>query len=222
MSQHGLSSSINICSIYLLTEHRRHQILPGLVRDGDIGFKGIVVFVTGEGHHDLGRHPLFKGVDDEGSSCCVRPYHVTKGFGHNHSINSVPGSWRLFTGSVHGQRLSGTLSCTLLTENRHQQGIIRRSVHIIESKVHSVCTLSTSASQTSVFHIFVVHNSVEAWLPSRGGGTGSRLSRQTAAHRHRLWATGTPIPVRQVPILACGAPQSLAQRAESASRCGCG
>ena len=90
MSQHGLSSSINICSIYLLTEHRRHQILPGLVRDGDIRFQGIVVFVTGEGHHDLGRHPLFKGVDDEGSSCSVRPYHVTKGFGHNHSINSVP------------------------------------------------------------------------------------------------------------------------------------
>lgn len=29
---------------------------------------------------------------------------------------------------------------------------------------------------------------------------GSRLSRQTAAHRRRLWATGTPIPVRQVPI----------------------
>ena len=90
MSQHGLSSSINICSIYLLTEHRRPQILPGLVRDGDIRFQGIVVFVTGEGHHDLGRHPLFKGVDDEGSSCSVRPYHVTKGFGHNHSINSVP------------------------------------------------------------------------------------------------------------------------------------
>ena len=90
MSQHGLSSSINICSIYLLTEHRRHQILPGLVRDGDIGFKGIVVFVTGEGHHDLGRHPLFKGVDHKGSSCSMRPYHVTKGLGHNHSINSVP------------------------------------------------------------------------------------------------------------------------------------
>jgi hypothetical protein len=28
----------------------RPQILPGLVRDGDIGFQGIVVFVTGEGH----------------------------------------------------------------------------------------------------------------------------------------------------------------------------
>ena len=51
--------------------------------------------------------------------------------------------------------------------------------------------------------------------------TGSRLSRQTAAHRHRLWATGTPIPVRQGPISACGAPQSPALRAEPASRCGC-
>ena len=50
---------------------------------------------------------------------------------------------------------------------------------------------------------------------------GSRLSRQTAAHRRRLWATGTPIPVRQGPISAYGAPQSLAQRAEPASRCGC-
>ena len=79
-----------IFQVYLLAEHRRHQILPGLVRDGDIGFKRIVVFVTGEGHHDLGRHSLFKGMDDEGSSCCVRPYHVAKGFGHNHSINSVP------------------------------------------------------------------------------------------------------------------------------------
>ena len=110
----------------------------------------------------------------------------------------------------------------MYTAHRKQTsaGFIRRSVHIIESKVHSVCTLSTSASQTSVFHIFVVHNSVEAWLPSRGGA-GSRLSRQTAAHRRRLWATGTPIPVRQGPILAYGAPQSLAQRAESASRCGC-
>ena len=38
-------------SIYLLPKHRRHQILPGLVCDGDIGFQGIVVFVTGEGHH---------------------------------------------------------------------------------------------------------------------------------------------------------------------------
>ena len=64
-------SSINICSIYLLAEHRRHQILPGLVRDGDIGFQRIVVFVTGKGHHDLGRHPLFKSMDDEGSSCSV-------------------------------------------------------------------------------------------------------------------------------------------------------
>ena len=53
------------------------------------------------------------------------------------------------------------------------------------------------------------------------GGAGSRLSRQTAAHRRRLWATGTPIPVRQGPISAYGAPQSLAQRAEPASRCGC-
>ena len=25
----------------LLAEHRRHQILPGLVRDGDVGFQGI-------------------------------------------------------------------------------------------------------------------------------------------------------------------------------------
>ncbi len=54
-----------IFQVYLFAEHRRHQILPGLVRDGDIGFQGIVVFVTGEGHHDLGRHSLFKGVDDE-------------------------------------------------------------------------------------------------------------------------------------------------------------
>ncbi len=28
--------------IYLLAKHRRHQILPGLVRDGDIEFQGIV------------------------------------------------------------------------------------------------------------------------------------------------------------------------------------
>ena len=55
-------------SIYLLAEHRRHQILPGFVRDGDIGFQRIVVFVPCEGHHDLGRHSLFKGVDDEGLS----------------------------------------------------------------------------------------------------------------------------------------------------------
>ena len=40
-----------IFQVYLLAEHRRHQILPGLVRDGDIGFQGIVVFVTGEDHH---------------------------------------------------------------------------------------------------------------------------------------------------------------------------
>ena len=52
-----------IFQVYLFAEHRRHQILPGLVRDGDIGFQGIVVFVTGEGHHDLGRHSLFKGMD---------------------------------------------------------------------------------------------------------------------------------------------------------------
>ena len=90
MSQHGLSSSINICRIYLLTEHRRHQILPGLVRDGDIGFQGIILFVTGKTHNDLGRHSFLKGVNHKGSSCRVRPYHVTKGFGHNHSINSVP------------------------------------------------------------------------------------------------------------------------------------
>ena len=62
-----------IFQVYLLAEHRRHQILPGLVRDGDIGFQGIVVFVTSEGHHNLGRHSLFKCVDDEGSSCCVCP-----------------------------------------------------------------------------------------------------------------------------------------------------
>ena len=41
-----LSSRLN--GLYLLAEHRRHQILPGLVRDGDIGFQGIVVLVTGE------------------------------------------------------------------------------------------------------------------------------------------------------------------------------
>ena len=40
-----------IFQVYLFAEHRRHQILPGLVRDGDIGFQGIVVFVTDEGHH---------------------------------------------------------------------------------------------------------------------------------------------------------------------------
>ena len=28
----------------------RPQILPGPVRDGDIGFQGIIVFVTGDGH----------------------------------------------------------------------------------------------------------------------------------------------------------------------------
>jgi hypothetical protein len=28
-----------------------HHLLPGLVRDGDIGFQGIIVFVTGDGHH---------------------------------------------------------------------------------------------------------------------------------------------------------------------------
>ena len=28
--------------IYLFAEHRRHQILPGLVYYGDIGFQGIV------------------------------------------------------------------------------------------------------------------------------------------------------------------------------------
>ena len=44
------SCEIDRRSIYLFAEHRRHQILPGLVRDGDIGFQGIVVFVTGEGH----------------------------------------------------------------------------------------------------------------------------------------------------------------------------
>ena len=49
----GLSSLIApppTKSIYLLAEHRRHQILPGLVCDSDIGFQRIVIFVTGEGH----------------------------------------------------------------------------------------------------------------------------------------------------------------------------
>ena len=31
-----------IFQVYLLAEHRHHQILPGLVSDGDIGFQGIV------------------------------------------------------------------------------------------------------------------------------------------------------------------------------------
>lgn len=29
------------------TKHRCHQVLPGLVRDSNIGFKGIVILVTG-------------------------------------------------------------------------------------------------------------------------------------------------------------------------------
>ena len=41
----------NSPSVVLFAEHRRHQILPGHVRDGDIGFQGIIVFVTGEVHH---------------------------------------------------------------------------------------------------------------------------------------------------------------------------
>ena len=32
-----------IFQVYLIAEHRHHQILPGLVRDGDIGFQGIVL-----------------------------------------------------------------------------------------------------------------------------------------------------------------------------------
>jgi hypothetical protein len=28
-----------------------HHLLPGLVRDGDIGFQGTIVFVTGDGRH---------------------------------------------------------------------------------------------------------------------------------------------------------------------------
>ena len=43
---------------------------------------------------------------------------------------------------------------------------------------------------------------------------------QTAAHRHPLWATRTPIPMRQGPILGYGAPQSPTQRTELASPCG--
>ena len=39
-----------VFGLYLFAEHRRHQILPGLVRDGDIGFQGIILLVTGEGH----------------------------------------------------------------------------------------------------------------------------------------------------------------------------
>ncbi len=35
-----------LIEIYLLAEHRRHQILPGLVRDGDIGFQGIVLHLS--------------------------------------------------------------------------------------------------------------------------------------------------------------------------------
>ncbi len=60
----------------------------------------------------------------------------------------------IHTRSVHGQRLSGTLSCTLLTENRHQRGIFRRSVHLIEFTVRFVCTLCTSASHTGELFSF--------------------------------------------------------------------
>ena len=123
--------------------------------------------------------PLFKGVDDEGSFCCVSPCASQRG-----SVTitlSTPFHCILVTSRVNPRILAiihrqciwtTALQDTFVyTAHRKQTsaGFIRRSVHIIESKVHSVCTLSTSASQTSVFHIFVVHNSVEAWLPSRGG-----------------------------------------------------
>ena len=130
--------------------------------------------MTGEGHHDLGRHSLFKGVDDEGSSCGERTYHIAKGAGLNHSINSVP----LHLGHLAGKSQNlGDFShaqCTwttalgdtfVYTARRKQAsaGDYRRSVHIIESTVRSVRTLCTSASQTYVFHTFVAHNIVEAW-----------------------------------------------------------
>ena len=72
------------------TEHRRHQILPGLVRDGYIGFQGIVLLVAGETHHDLWRHTFFQSMHHKGSSCSVCPYHITKGLSRNHSITTVP------------------------------------------------------------------------------------------------------------------------------------
>ena len=44
--------------------------------------------------------------------------------------------------------------------------------------------------------------------------------RQTAAHKSSLYVSTTGFVVRRGPKSACGAPQSPAQRAEPASRCG--
>ena len=44
---------------------------------------------------------------------------------------------------------------------------------------------------------------------------------QTAAHRHPLWATRTPIPMRQVPKSGFGAPQSSTYRVHGPFPCGC-
>ena len=35
-----------IFQVYLFAEHRRHQILPGLVRGNDVEFQGIVLYLS--------------------------------------------------------------------------------------------------------------------------------------------------------------------------------
>ena len=58
-------------------------------------------------------------------------------------------------------------------------------------------------------------------VPQRRSSALSRPFRQIAAHQYPLEGTERPLSVRHWPILALGAPQPRAQRAERAFLCGC-